>query len=818
MALSRRTPALLCALIAVAIPAAAFAAGPTNPENRAELLARPSMSKVAGSLKIQVIQKLDYLADPRPETFRPLELQGLAGRPIRTTTVDLRLDAYPDGELRRSLEAAGAVLYDETWLPPFGGHVTGHVLARVPTDRVLDLAEIPGVRELRSAEMVSWPQNDLGALDVGANVYWSSSFTGAGVRVGVLDSGLEVAHDDIPTPVVARDYSGWPSIDGTIGNQVTGHGTHVAGTVLGRGTLSSGTYKGMAHGADLVFMKIGNDANAGASFDAEEQAIRACVDSFACDVITMSYGGWDTYHDGTSSPALAADYAWSQGAIVFFSAGNDGNDDMHYSEASLAGGATSGFIQVDASSVPNNTSVILLFNLVWYDGDPSTDLELLYYDGAMNPISPASITDFGQSESSRGTESQYTRYDSFLPAGSSTWFLRVKNNSGTAVGFHLYYSPAFNLAGGNFVNFASPDSFYTVSSPANSDSAIAVGAHVTRTSWIQYTGSGPWGYGYTLDDLAPFSSRGPTVTGVQKPQITAPGSAIISARDHDVIPLSSGNLLIVDDDGTNDGPPADYYVSQGTSMSCPMAAGATALMREVNPSLPPAVARHLIQGLARSDGFTGSVPNDTWGYGKLDVAALMPYLSVESVSFLYRFEEGGVVLRWTTVGERNNEGFHVLRSEAGEETYGRITDALIPSAAPEGGGAEYTYRDESVQPGRLYYYKVREVDADGSTRDHGPYKVTLAVPYALEQNHPNPFNPTTTITYSIPAPERVTLRVYDVGGREVRTLVDAVKRPGRYEVIWDGTDARGRTAASGIYFYRLEAGKFSRTMKMMMVK
>lgn len=88
----------------------------------------------------------------------------------------------------------------------------------------------------------------------------------------------------------------------------------------------------------------------------------------------------------------------------------------------------------------------------------------------------------------------------------------------------------------------------------------------------------------------------------------------------------------------------------------------------------------------------------------------------------------------------------------------------------------------------------------------------------LEANVPNPFNPSTTIHYEIGGTNAVTLRVYDVSGRLVRTLVDAQRSPGAYDARWDGRDDRGRGVASGVYFYRLHAGDFSQTRRMVLLK
>ena len=90
--------------------------------------------------------------------------------------------------------------------------------------------------------------------------------------------------------------------------------------------------------------------------------------------------------------------------------------------------------------------------------------------------------------------------------------------------------------------------------------------------------------------------------------------------------------------------------------------------------------------------------------------------------------------------------------------------------------------------------------------------------YGLQQNAPNPFNPETTISYQMPESGRVLLAVYSSLGQEVRTLVDDVQDVGEYTVRWDGRDAVGRQVASGVYFYRMRAGDFSETKRMMLLK
>ena len=90
--------------------------------------------------------------------------------------------------------------------------------------------------------------------------------------------------------------------------------------------------------------------------------------------------------------------------------------------------------------------------------------------------------------------------------------------------------------------------------------------------------------------------------------------------------------------------------------------------------------------------------------------------------------------------------------------------------------------------------------------------------YELFNNYPNPFNPTTTIKYSVPKVGNVKLRVYNMMGQLIKTLVNDTKAPGFYNIEWNGTNESNSRVASGIYFYRFESGNFVANNKMILIK
>jgi flagellar hook assembly protein FlgD len=90
--------------------------------------------------------------------------------------------------------------------------------------------------------------------------------------------------------------------------------------------------------------------------------------------------------------------------------------------------------------------------------------------------------------------------------------------------------------------------------------------------------------------------------------------------------------------------------------------------------------------------------------------------------------------------------------------------------------------------------------------------------YELFQNYPNPFNPSTTIRYDLARDTRVTLKVYNLLGQEVKTLVNEFQTAGPHDVIWDGTNNQNHAVSSGNYLCRFTAGKFTKMMKVMLLK
>jgi hypothetical protein len=187
-------------------------------------------------------------------------------------------------------------------------------------------------------------------------------------------------------------------------------------------------------------------------------------------------------------------------------------------------------------------------------------------------------------------------------------------------------------------------------------------------------------------------------------------------------------------------------------------------------------------------------------------------LPVELTSFAAIARDGEVLLEWKTASESNLLGFYIERDD------NRISE-LIEGHGNSATEQTYTYLDKDVENGVSYSYNLITVDLDGieMVANEEPVSATPAahVPtaFALHQNYPNPFNPVTEIKYDVPKNTHVTLKVYNVLGAEVATLVDADQKANFYTVSWDARDL-----ASGVYFCTLTAGDFKAVKKMVLLK
>jgi len=193
-------------------------------------------------------------------------------------------------------------------------------------------------------------------------------------------------------------------------------------------------------------------------------------------------------------------------------------------------------------------------------------------------------------------------------------------------------------------------------------------------------------------------------------------------------------------------------------------------------------------------------------------------LPVELTSFSASAQNKTVNLTWQTATEVNNYGFEVERVKDFGDKVSMVSVwekvGFVYGAGNSNSPKEYSFTDKSATSGK-YLYRLKQLDNDGQYTYSKEVQVDLGTPtaFALEQNYPNPFNPTTSMQYSVSNKQFVTIKVFDMLGREVAILVNGEKEPGTYTAEFATTGL-----ASGTYIYRMQAGEFVQTKKMVILK
>ena len=202
-------------------------------------------------------------------------------------------------------------------------------------------------------------------------------------------------------------------------------------------------------------------------------------------------------------------------------------------------------------------------------------------------------------------------------------------------------------------------------------------------------------------------------------------------------------------------------------------------------------------------------------YGNEATAYVPASVPVELLSFSSSVVDDDITLNWTTATETNNSGFQIERRETKNE---RSEDwENIGFANGNGTTTEpqtYFYKDENLSAAK-YQYRLKQIDFDGTFEYSNIVEAEILPPgkFSLEQNFPNPFNPSTKISWQSPVNSHQTLKIYDVLGNEVAILVNEYRTAGKYEAEFNASNL-----SSGIYYYKITAGEFVQTRKMIILK
>ncbi len=191
-------------------------------------------------------------------------------------------------------------------------------------------------------------------------------------------------------------------------------------------------------------------------------------------------------------------------------------------------------------------------------------------------------------------------------------------------------------------------------------------------------------------------------------------------------------------------------------------------------------------------------------------------------SFTAKIKGGEVELNWKIINPANLNKFKIENKKAGTELYTSLTEVLFSNFRKKEDNDSvtsyyYTYSDRPQENG-VYFYKVSVYDVLNKvvTAEEIKLGITEVPEFKLNQNNPNPFNPSTTITYQLLIPTKVNLKVYSLTGQFVDLLVEAFQTPGTYSVEFN--TSKYNEMSSGIYFYKLETNYSSDIKKMIFAK
>lgn len=530
------------------------------------------------------------------------------------------------------------------------------------------------------AQHLSFPQDSLMLTNNNAwNVHTGQgslpySFLGDGVLLGIIDDGFEWLHPDFMTMnnktrilylwdqihhqvgFLEQDYgygSSWDALainNGVCTHTPGEHGSHVMGTAGGNAN-ASGKYRGIAPNADLACVNVVRDSNFLASFvDGVHYLFQKADQLGQPCAINSSVGSYSSGHDGKDLYSQLIDNMLDQqaGRVLVQAAGNARGFNFHlgveqnnntsktwfayhgdknkthfdlYADTADFNNLNFSFQlinpqtqQVEAQSATYNIlqdfsftgSVAYSSQVLFFDnaGAPVT-LELFidqYEDAYELAVNIHSQTDLGYWQLTTTGQGKYDIWSSDILMGSSDIIIPT-----TTVSNYSYPDNEQSIVG-----------YWTCS-----DKVISVACYQNRDQMVAWSSDtiNIGTAGYPLYGIASFSSLGPTRTGIQKPDLTAPGGQVLSAAPIGTLnSYKFSNNTRLDIDG--------WHISnRGTSMAAPMVAGAAALYLQCKPYANYSMVKQALESSARLDPFVfnqiAMLPNIHWGYGKLDVYNLL---------------------------------------------------------------------------------------------------------------------------------------------------------------------------------------------------
>ena len=520
------------------------------------------------------------------------------------------------------------------------------VVARVPRTELESLARLSAVRYVEASTKLKL-HSDLAHVSSGlvrAGVRTVPQ-TGAGVLVGIVDTGIDVSHPAFHSGGKTRivnyldqftdqefDSTKIDAGDAAGSTDTIGHGTHVSGIAAGNGGGSpNSALRGVAPEADLAVVKSTLETADILTAIAHIFDLAKARNQPA--VVNCSFGGHVGGHDGSTIIERTIDELSGPGRIVVVSAGNEGSDPIHAHGVVRGEGATAARWDAKFSLSPRTfqgesgpVELGILFLQVWHQREDRLKVRLRSPSGNFldPPAEGSKEHDFGSFfvEASRQVhpysgDTLVTFEIITLPQAQwlSNWTLVAEEESPGSATVGAVHAWIRDGAEGRFTTGATFE--YLIGMPASAYSAVAVASYATRNQWKSRDPQNPTIHleDLALEALSSFSSPGPTRDGDTKPEVAAPGEWLLAPLSKDALPSELPPFTRVLG--------IEYASLRGTSMSAPYVTGSLALLLQKDGSIDWSEAKRRLIKSTRQDRHSGVCWNAGWGYGKLDLERLL---------------------------------------------------------------------------------------------------------------------------------------------------------------------------------------------------
>jgi subtilisin family serine protease len=552
-------------------------------------------------------------------------------------TVKLLVDSKATDVARRWIEERNGGLLSSNGEELVNGPGLAVLLATLPASRLAEADDQPWIRRVEGPRLLLPLLDQARGPATGLDLALSNfPLSGKGVVVGIIDSGVDWRHPDFHRPdgtvrierfIYGRrprgaevsqfaSYSAKDLDDALQGlrevpqGDPDGHGTHCASIAVGNGAASGGRYRGVAPEAALVALRSEPMLDIHA-IEGIRQAFEVAGPRPA--VVSLSFGTHLGAHDGTSALENEIARMTGPGRIVVVAAGNEGASLIHYQGELVEGQELTIPLRI---ADPNRQYVDL-----WIPRGDSVDLWIetpeqarFAPDGALRDSGHGIFTaDFREDRLNRDQNLSLRIIRGHV---DERWSIHIQPTQVLHGQVHAWAST--NEPSTSLILFPDADEpSCTISMPATEERAISVGSYVSRNSFTTITGDQV--FEHPIGALSPFSSLGPTRSGLQKPDIAAPGQYIVAALAGD------SQMHAAPEFASRRSAEGPYIALEGTSMAAPFMAGLVALLLEREPTLNPEEIQQRLRVTARRDRDTGRVWNRGFGFGKLDARALLEY-------------------------------------------------------------------------------------------------------------------------------------------------------------------------------------------------